>query len=108
VSRQDVCPYTRPSVWTAVSAKLRSIRSSIADQALTIPWLAPTYATLLKDAKAVSVPATTLLQLQAVEEPPICAVHQVPLARVQGRTGPFWSCHEKMSTGQWCPYKPRR
>src|SRR2546430_952604 len=73
-----------------------------------IPWLAQTYATLLKDAKAVPAPATAFVQRQAAEEPPICAVHQVPLVRVQGRKGPFWSCHEKMPTGEWCPYKPGR
>ena len=41
------------------------------------------------------------------EESPICAVHQVPLVRVNGRKGPFWSCHEKMTDGAWCMFKPR-
>ena len=72
-----------------------------------IPWLAQTYATLLRDAKAVPTPAATLVKQQATEEPPVCAVHQVPMARVQGRKGPFWSCHEKMPDGAWCSFKPR-
>jgi hypothetical protein len=40
-------------------------------------------------------------------EPPICGVHQLPMVRVQGRKGPFWSCHEKMADGSWCSYRPR-
>ena len=72
-----------------------------------IPWLAQTYAMLLKDAKAVPQPATTLVKTQQAADPPICALHQVPMVRVQGRTGPFWSCHEKMPNGSWCSFKPR-
>jgi len=40
------------------------------------------------------------------EEPPICAVHQLPMVKVQGRKGEFWSCHQKMEDGSWCSYKP--
>ena len=39
-------------------------------------------------------------------EPPICGVHQIPMVRVNGREGPFWSCHEKNEDGSWCSYKP--
>ena len=67
-----------------------------------IPWLAQTYATLLKDAKAVPTAATTIVERQAAAPPPTCAVHQVPLIRVSGRKGLFWSCHEKMPDGSWC------
>ena len=42
---------------------------------------------------------------QGDDEPPICAVHQVPMVRVQGRKGPFWSCHEKNEDGSWCSYR---
>ena len=72
-----------------------------------IPWLAQTYATLLKDAKAIPAPATTLVKEHSAEEAPICAVHAVPMVRVQGRKGPFWSCHEKLPSGEWCKFKPR-
>jgi hypothetical protein len=72
-----------------------------------IPWLAQTYATLLKDAKAVPAPATPLVKRQAAKEPPICAVHQVPMVGVQGRKGPFWSCHARHLDGRWCSFKPR-
>jgi hypothetical protein len=40
-------------------------------------------------------------------EPPVCGVHQVPMVRVNGRKGPFWSCHEKMADGGWCSYRPK-
>ena len=71
-----------------------------------IPWLAQTYATLLKDVKAVRQSGTTVVKAQQAEEPPICATHQVPMARVQGRKAPFWSCHEKMPDGSWCSHRP--
>ena len=43
---------------------------------------------------------------ERAEEPPICAGHDLPMVRVQGRQGAFWSCHEKMPDGSWCSYKP--
>ena len=72
-----------------------------------IPWVAQTYATLLKDARAIPRPATTVVAQQAAEEPPTCAVHQLPMLRMSGRKGPFWSCHERLPDGTWCAYKPR-
>ena len=39
-------------------------------------------------------------------EPPICATHGIPMVRVNGRKGPFWSCHQKNDDGSWCSYKP--
>src|SRR4051812_21423089 len=32
-------------------------------------------------------------------ETPICELHHVPMVRVEGKRGPFWSCHERMSDG---------
>ena len=43
---------------------------------------------------------------QMDDDPPVCGVHHVPMVRVQGRKGPFWSCHEKNADGSWCSYKP--
>ncbi len=72
-----------------------------------IPWLAQIYATLLKDAKAVPTPATTLTMPEAAaQEPPVCQIHGTPMVRMTGRKGPFWSCHEKMPDGAWCRSKP--
>ena len=41
-----------------------------------------------------------------LEETPICAVHQVPIVKVQGKKGEFWSCHQKNEDGSWCSYRP--
>jgi hypothetical protein len=71
-----------------------------------IPWLAQTYVTLLKDSKAVPKVGTTLAGPGAgTEAPPTCAVHAVAMVRVQGRKGPFWSCHQRLPDGSWCPSK---
>ena len=32
---------------------------------------------------------------------------RVPMVKVNGRRGPFWSCHEKNSDGSWCSYRPK-
>jgi hypothetical protein len=38
---------------------------------------------------------------------PECAVHHVPMQQVQGKRGPFWSCHEQNEDGSWCNYRPK-
>jgi hypothetical protein len=40
------------------------------------------------------------------EEPPLCAVHNLPMVHVQGKKGAFWSCHQKNADGSWCTYRP--
>ncbi len=40
-------------------------------------------------------------------EAPTCAVHHVPMAKVEGKAGPFWSCHQKNPDGSWCSVKPK-
>ncbi len=37
---------------------------------------------------------------------PMCAVHHTAMVRMQGRKGPFWSCHERMEVGRFCSYRP--
>jgi hypothetical protein len=39
-------------------------------------------------------------------EPPECAIHHQPMVSVNGKKGQFWSCHQKLEDGSWCPYKP--
>src|SRR5438132_804012 len=41
------------------------------------------------------------------EEVPICAVHNLPMAKVNGKKGEFWSCHQK-DGDEWCKYRPPR
>ena len=40
------------------------------------------------------------------ESAPICAIHKQPMVKVNGRRGEFWSCHEKLDDGSYCPYRP--
>jgi hypothetical protein len=42
---------------------------------------------------------------EAESKAPICAMHNVPMVEVQGKKGPFWSCHQK-TDGRWCTYRP--
>lgn len=37
---------------------------------------------------------------------PLCEMHQIPMVRVKGKHGPFWSCHQKDDDGNWCDYRP--
>lgn len=46
-------------------------------------------------------------QNQVAEQAPVCGVHGVLMVRVQGKHGPFYSCHEKNPDGNWCSYKPK-
>ena len=39
-------------------------------------------------------------------EAPMCVVHEVPMVRMQGKRGPFWSCHARMDDGSFCSYRP--
>src|SRR5581483_8419901 len=47
-----------------------------------------------------------LAQSQENGPVPICEVHQVPMVRMRGKHGPWWSCHQKDDDGEWCPYRP--
>jgi hypothetical protein len=38
--------------------------------------------------------------------PPLCGLHQVAMIWQRGRRGHFWSCHERLPDGRWCPFKP--
>src|SRR4051812_39469331 len=37
---------------------------------------------------------------------PVCGVHSTPMTQVQGKHGPFWSCHQRTLDGSWCTYRP--
>src|SRR6266511_1442258 len=39
---------------------------------------------------------------------PICEIHSTPMTEVQGKHGPFWSCHQRNLDGSWCSYRPAR
>jgi hypothetical protein len=62
------------------------------------------YSQLLRD-EDLAEPSEQATPLDR-DEPPICGVHHVPMVLVNGRKGPFWSCHEKNLDGSWCSYRP--
>src|SRR5215213_6835453 len=59
------------------------------------------------NAAAPSTPPTAYHHdLAPAEHVPMCAIHHQPMVQVQGATGAFWSCHQKLEDGSWCPYRP--
>lgn len=56
--------------------------------------------------------ATTTVPPQANNDhsgaAPICGIHHKPMSLVKGPRGPFYSCHEKLEDGSFCPYKPAK
>jgi hypothetical protein len=67
------------------------------------PWLTGHYAKLLRGAESAEQEAEPAPE----ETPPICGVHQVPMVKVNGRRGAFWSYHENNPDGSWCSYRPK-
>lgn len=51
-------------------------------------------------------PASPTPAEQPPGAPPLCAIHQVGMIWQRGRRGFFWSCHERLPDGRWCPFKP--
>src|SRR5436309_3365860 len=71
-------------------------------------WAKATYDTIVSryGLKGASKPAAQNGEISAADETPICQIHQVLMVQVNGRKGPFWSCHEKNSDDSWCTYWP--
>ena len=40
--------------------------------------------------------------------PPLCAIHNLPMVKMHGKRGEFWSCHERLPDGSWCPFRPTK
>ncbi|HLJ93690.1 MAG TPA: hypothetical protein VKU02_10920, partial [Gemmataceae bacterium] len=60
----------------------------------------------IKAAAAQSIAKHALDADPEFATPPTCGIHDVPMVLVQGRKGPFWSCHERSADGSWCTFKP--
>ena len=52
-------------------------------------------------------PSTKSVRSSSKDELPICAVHNLPLVKVQGKKEAFWSCHQRNPDGSWSTVKPR-
>ena len=74
-----------------------------------VAWAKATYDALVehdrKAATPVAADRTTDAEAGAAAAP-LCAVHHQAMVRVQGRKGPFWSCHERTDDGRFCSYWP--
>ncbi len=72
---------------------------------VALAWAKATHAALTaRSGDAAVRQDTTEDETQA--EPPICGVHDIPMVRVAGKNGPFWSCHERDDQGRFCSYRP--
>jgi hypothetical protein len=70
-------------------------------------WAKSTYDGIVERYGGKAYPKSASAEMNANNgEVPTCGVHGVPMNRVEGRHGSFWSCHEKDSAGSWCSYKP--
>ena len=75
------------------------------DMKVAITWAKATYEALA--ARYADAPASQdQAQDQLPAEPPICGVHDIPMVRVEGKNGPFYSCHERDEQGRFCSYRP--
>lgn len=73
---------------------------------LAIAWAKATFNRLVEFSKDRDEKNQVISEEHAQDDPPICAVHQVPMVWQKGRKGYFWSCHQKNADGSWCDYRP--
>ena len=72
-----------------------------------LAWAELVYKHLTDDqAKKDSQVEDDQIQEQQGEKVPICVIHNLPMVKVKGKDGPFWSCHERNADGSICSYKP--
>ncbi len=60
----------------------------------------------IKQATPLPVSTTYHHDIAPPEQTPSCAIHKQPMAEMKGPKGTFWSCHQKLDDGSWCPYRP--
>lgn len=77
-----------------------------AEMKAALDWAQLAYKNLVDNQGKKGGQPQVQVQEQQEEETPICAVHQVPMVRVKGKYGYFWSCHERTEDGSFCSYKP--
>ena len=54
-----------------------------------------------------AAPAAQAQGTGQAETPPLCAIHKTPMTRRTKDGRSWWSCNEKLDTGEWCPYRPK-
>ena len=79
--------------------------SDPSDMKVAIAWAKATYEALAaRYGEASSSRDKGQVELPA--EPPICGVHEIPMVQVEGKNGPFYSCHQRDEQGRFCSYRP--
>lgn len=71
---------------------------------VAIAWAKATHAALAARYGNGSV-RQDMVEDELPTEPPICGVHEIPMVRVEGKNGPFFSCHERDEQGRFCSYR---
>ena len=74
-----------------------------------VAWAKATYDALVEHDRKAATPVAGDGKTDdeaGADAAPICAVHQKAMVRVQGKRGPFWSCHERTEDGRFCSYRP--
>lgn len=55
-----------------------------------------------------TAPASASAPTSTDETAPMCAIHKTPMQKRQNARGAFWSCPQKLDTGEFCPYRPKQ
>ena|SRR5438093_137580 len=85
-----------PSLWIRAEQKVEFLKAN--GQAVEL-------LSILVNA-GIQVPTELTRSVREAEEAHICEVHQIPMVRVEGKRGPFWSCHQRNADGRFCNLGP--
>jgi hypothetical protein len=61
-----------------------------------------------KPAPTRGTPASAPAPTATSEPAPICGIHKTPMIKRTGARGTFYSCPQKLDTGEFCPYRPKQ
>ncbi len=61
-----------------------------------------------QEARTPAPKQSPLPSIDVQPQAPLCGIHSTAMTQVQGKRGPFWSCHQKNFDGSWCTYRPDR
>lgn len=57
--------------------------------------------------RGASASAAQTRDAETQPDAPMCAIHKTPMQERTGRNGQkFWSCPQRLDTGEFCPYRP--
>jgi hypothetical protein len=74
--------------------------------ALALAWAKATYEAVVKRYGLKGEQTHLNGNGSTAEDVPTCAIHHVPMVRVEGKHGAFWSCHDRDQNDKFCTYRP--